>query len=119
MLDYKRIYQVIVNLLTNAIKFTPENGKITIEAHFDEEKSEQIIRVSDTGIGIPKEDLSRIFERLYQVKTDDNYDCKGLGLGLAICKNIIDLHEGTIDVKSTVGEGTTFTVTIPTKQVDK
>jgi len=106
--DVDRIVQVIVNLLDNAIKFTPENGKISIWTRTDEEKV--LIGVSDTGLGIPKDDLDYIFERFY--KSDKAHSNKvGTGLGLSIVKKIMDQHGETILVRSS-SKGTQFIFTL-------
>lgn len=105
--DKHSIYQVITNLLHNAIKFTPRNGMITIKLTRDDRYC--YIRIKDTGIGIPKEDLPNVFERFYRVdKSRELID--GSGIGLTIVKNFVKLNGGTIDVTSTVGKGSTFTV---------
>ena len=97
--------------MTNAIRYTPEGGKITIE--LKEDKSNVVITFTDTGIGIKEEHLSRIFDRFFIADEARTRTKSSTGLGLSIVKKIIELHEGTIMVRSKVGEGTTFTVTIP------
>jgi signal transduction histidine kinase len=111
MFDHNRIIQVLTNLLSNAIKFTPENGKVTLEAV--RQNNEIIITVADTGMGVPKDDLSKIFERFYRVKRPGK-EIQGTGLGLPIVAQIITQHQGRILVDSEVGKGTTFTVYLPT-----
>lgn len=110
--DPERVKQVITNLLGNALKFTPAGAEITIGAkrvssHFIE------IFVSDTGVGIPRDELGRVFEKFYQVKEGVNKKPKGTGLGLAIVAEIVKLHGGAISADSVVGKGTTFRFTIP------
>jgi signal transduction histidine kinase len=105
-IDPERISQVFVNLLTNAINFTPDSGKITIEGKLKEDFIE--ISITDTGIGIAKENLNKIFDKFYQVEKT-----KGTGLGLTISKNIIELHGGKIWAESTIGKGSKFTFSIP------
>ncbi|WP_440895768.1 ATP-binding protein [Amphibacillus sp. Q70] len=112
--DYDRMEQVFTNLIDNAIKHTYENGKITLKVF--KEKSQIVFILSDTGTGIPKEDLPFIFERFYmadKARSKVNKVKKGTGLGLAIAKQIIEAHGGTIGVQSKQGEGTTFKFTIP------
>ncbi len=107
--DATRVQQVVVNLLHNAIKFTPSGGQVTVRTAWQE----GMIRfaVSDTGIGIAAEDLPRIFERFYKV--DRSRATSGTGLGLAIARHLIEAHGGRIWVESEVGKGSTFYFTIP------
>lgn len=109
--DFLRLEQVFTNLLKNASKFTGKNGKIDVTAHT--EGSNAVVRVTDTGIGIKQENLSKIFETYYQEK-DSGAAHVGLGIGLALTQNFIRLHEGIISVKSD-GEntGSTFTIHLP------
>jgi CheY-like chemotaxis protein len=111
------IKQVVVNLLTNAIKFTADGGKVQLGASFDENsKGGGMLRINvkDSGVGIAKEDLDRIFDDFIQVDTPDNESKQiGTGLGLAICKRIVNLYGGTISVESEVGKGSEFKVSIP------
>lgn len=109
-----RIQQMILNLISNSIAYTPEGGKITIS--IKEREHEVDIRVADTGIGISKDDLPRIFERFYRVDKARDRDSGGTGLGLAIVKHLVESHHGTIQVESEEGKGTAFTVTLPKKQ---
>ncbi|MFW6014029.1 MAG: PAS domain S-box protein [Candidatus Nanoarchaeia archaeon] len=106
--------QVITNLLSNAIKFTPKKGIITIEAKKNNDKIKLI--VTDTGRGIKKEHIHKLFDKFYQVDSSMTKEEGGTGLGLVIVKHIVDLHKGKIDVNSKVGKGSTFTVTLPLKQ---
>lgn len=106
--DPQRMGQVFLNLLHNAIKFTPPGGRITITAR--PEGDSVAISVSDTGVGIAPDDLPRIFERFY--KADKARTGSGTGLGLAIVKHIVEAHGGTVRVESALGKGTTFTVTL-------
>jgi signal transduction histidine kinase len=103
--------QVWNNLLHNSIKFTPEGGRITVEAHTGEAGID--CRISDTGIGIPKESQPRIFERFYKVDQSRERSNAGSGLGLAIAKKIVELHRGTIKVESQLGVGTSVIVSLP------
>lgn len=98
-----------INLLTNAIKYTPKGGNITVT--LKKEGKTLNISVADTGKGIAKEDLDRVFDKYYQ--TDKSHSMRGLGLGLSICKRIVQLCGGDISVQSTLGEGSTFTVKLP------
>ena len=109
--DHKRLLQVFINLLDNAIKYTPEGGSITVSAT-SKEKIVQI-DISDTGIGISEKDLPRIFERFYRVDKARSRELGGTGLGLSIVKHIIQAHNGQVWVQSTLGQGSTFSFTIP------
>jgi len=114
--DERRIKQVMLNLIRNAINFTPENGQITISAHKDE--THVHLKVSDTGIGISEEDQKRIFnpfERIHQERIDMSPTAlnKGAGLGLSLVKNIVELHDGSVSIDSTEGKGTNFTISLP------
>jgi len=113
--DEDRLRQILVNLLSNAINYTPEGGSINIV--ISETKEENIlISISDTGIGIPEKDLPRIFERFYRVDKARSRISGGTGLGLSIVKHLVELHKGTITVSSTVGVGTKFTIELPSIQ---
>ncbi len=107
--DRERIEQVLVNLIHNAIKFTPPGGKIAISARLEGKKV--IISVTDTGIGISQDDLPRMFERFY--KTDKSRATGGTGLGLSIAKHIVQAHGGEISVQSQEGKGSTFSFSLP------
>jgi two-component system phosphate regulon sensor histidine kinase PhoR len=108
--DENKIHSMITNLVNNAIKFTPEEGLITVSAKFINE--ELVIKVADNGMGIPKDDLSKIFGRFYRVHRPGK-QIQGTGLGLAIVKEIVIRHDGRIDVESEVDKGSTFTVYLP------
>jgi two-component system phosphate regulon sensor histidine kinase PhoR len=109
--DPFKIEQLLINLLDNAVKYT-EQGEI-IEVRADVEGRSLVLRVRDTGIGIPREDIPRIFERFYVVDKSRSRKSGGTGLGLSIVKHIVLLHGGTIEVDSAQGEGTMFTVRLP------
>jgi signal transduction histidine kinase len=110
-LDASQIERVFINLIGNAVKFTPERGAITIKAH----KNDKLItvEVSDTGIGIPEEDQARLFDEFYRVDNEINQNVKGTGLGLSLAKKIVQAHDGKMWVTSAVGKGTTFHFTLP------
>jgi signal transduction histidine kinase len=113
--DSSQVERVFINLVGNAIKFTPPGGSITINGHINRDRNESIFEVADTGIGITKEDLSKIFDEFYRVDNEINLNVKGTGLGLALAKNIVEAHYGKMWVTSEVGAGTTFHFTIPVK----
>jgi len=113
--DEERLVQVLTNLLINAIKFTPHEGKITIRAAEDIEHVK--ISISDTGIGIPADKLKNIFDRFYQIDGSASRKYGGVGLGLSICKSIIDRHFGTIWAESN-GHGSTFHIVLPKLRYD-
>jgi two-component system phosphate regulon sensor histidine kinase PhoR len=108
MADSERLQQVLNNLIHNAIKFTPPGGRITVTARTGNKVT---IAVSDTGVGIAADDLTRIFERFY--KADRARSGGGTGLGLAIAKHIVQAHGGQIWAESTPGLGATFSFTLP------
>ncbi len=109
--DRNSMEGIFTNLISNAIKYTPEGGKVWV--HLGEEGEFVKVTVSDTGIGIKKEDLSRIFDKFYRVKTVETRQIVGTGLGLSIVKSVVDAHLGSISVESEEGGGTTFTVLLP------
>lgn len=108
--DSFKLEQAFVNLIDNAVKYT-EQGKITLS--LKQRDNQVMIEVEDTGIGIPDEHIPRIFERFYVVDKSRSKRLGGTGLGLSIVKHIVHLHNGTIDVKSTPNQGTTFSITLP------
>ncbi len=111
--DRDDIQRVILNILTNSIKYTPEGGNIKIYVGFV--YSDAYIKIIDNGIGIPEEDLNRIFERFYRVDKARTREMGGTGLGLSIAKEILDKNGGSIDIKSEVNKGTEVVIKIPTK----
>jgi PAS domain S-box-containing protein len=112
-IDPNRIIQVLNNLIGNAIKFTPRGGNITISANLNEASREVLISVKDSGIGIAKEDLPKIFSKFYQVGERTTTDIGGTGIGLSIAKEIVELHGGRIWVESEKNKGTKFTFKLP------
>jgi len=110
-IDPDQIHQVFVNMITNAVQAMPEGGKLTIDTRAKGGFLE--VEVADTGGGIPEESVDKIFDPLFTTKAE------GIGLGLAVCKAIIDRHEGNIEVKNKVGKGTTFNVKLPLNREQK
>ena len=110
-LDLDKFEKIFSNLLSNAFKFTPNNGKIVVRIGKKEKFVE--IKISDTGIGIPQEKISKIFDRFYQVDGSHTREEKGTGIGLALTKELVELHRGKIEVESKEGKGTIFLVKLP------
>jgi len=109
--DHGQINRVLINLLGNALKFTPKQGKIKISAAKVDRWTQ--VDISDTGCGIPPEELDAVFEEFYRVDNPINQEAKGTGLGLSLVKHIVEAHKGKIWVRSSPGAGSTFSFTIP------
>ena len=109
--DRRRLAEVLQNLLDNAMQYTPAGGQVMVSAYAN--GSEVIFTVSDTGIGIPRADQSRIFERFYRVDVARSREVGGTGLGLSIAKHLVEVHGGRIWVESEVGQGSKFHFTVP------
>ncbi len=109
--DTRRIEQVLRNLLSNAVKYSPEGGIITVRGR--KGNGQAIIQVNDEGIGIPAHDLEKIFERFYRVRDARTQSVDGVGVGLAVCRGIVQAHDGEIWAESVPGHGSTFTFTLP------
>jgi heavy metal sensor kinase len=112
--DETRLRQVLYNLLDNAIKYTPEGG--SIEVRLRPEQAKAVMTIHDTGIGISSEHIPRVFDRFYRVDKARSREQGGTGLGLSIARSIVQSHNGQIDVVSRPGEGTTFTIRLPSKE---
>jgi signal transduction histidine kinase len=123
--DPEKIEQILTNIIGNAIKFTPDGGKILITAKFFSQERAGgprhmvAISVRDTGIGIPPEHLDTIFEKFHQVESSIHRSVSGTGLGLAITKGLVEAHQGVIWVESEVGKGSTFTFTLPISESER
>ncbi|MBQ2725172.1 MAG: cell wall metabolism sensor histidine kinase WalK, partial [Clostridia bacterium] len=112
--DRQRIEQVVINIMSNAIKYTPEGGHIDIR--LTRGRGDRILlRVTDNGVGIPEEDMAHLFERFYRVEKSRNQDAGGTGLGLAIAKEITEAHGGRISVESEPGVGTSVLLELPVR----
>jgi signal transduction histidine kinase len=110
--DRDKINQVLMNLIGNAIKFTPAQGRVVVSASRDGKESIQV-SVSDSGPGIPPDEKEKIFDKFYQIAQVGDVKPKGTGLGLAICKALVELHGGRIWVESEKNGGSTFSFTLP------
>jgi signal transduction histidine kinase len=109
--DSQHLLRVMDNLLGNALKFTPAGGQISVSLWRD--GAHAVLEVADTGIGIPHDQLGRVFERFYQVDGSMTRRYGGTGLGLALVKEIVEAHGGQVGVSSVLGQGSTFTVRLP------
>lgn len=112
--DRDAVHQILANLTDNAVRYTRPGGEVSISAANDGDRVS--VRVSDTGIGIPDEELPRIFERFYRVDKARSRESGGTGLGLSIVKHLVEAHAGRIEVRSTLGEGSTFVFTLPSAE---
>ena len=117
--DRDKLEQILTNLVGNAIKFTPEGGEISVSAKPFEEEGLVAISVRDSGLGIPADQLDKIFEKFHQVEDSLRRSITGTGLGLAITKGLVEAQQGKIWVESEVGKGSTFTFTLPMSQGEK
>ena len=109
--DRRALKQVLLNLLANAIKFTPENGKVTLNA--EQEGSRVRFSITDSGIGISEKDIERLAQPFVQVENQFTKSHKGSGLGLAIARSLIEMHGGSLDISSEVSKGTTVSFALP------
>ncbi len=123
--DERRICQALINLLTNAVKFTPEDGTITLEVTFPLVKQElssskTYLRfgIIDTGVGIAPEDIDRLFQPFVQVDSDLNRQYEGTGLGLTLVKRLVELHGGVVTISSQIGVGSCFTIDLPYEEIE-
>jgi len=115
--DPRTVKQILLNLITNAIKFTPEGGVVSVDVNV--KSAGIIVQVSDTGIGIAPEDLKRLAQPFEQVETEKSRQVEGTGLGLALSKSLVELHGGNFRIESVVGEGTTVIFTLPNTPIQK
>jgi signal transduction histidine kinase len=115
LIDPARIEKVVLNLLTNALKYTPAGGAITVRWRSD--AAESVIEVADSGVGIPAQDLPKIFDRFHQVRSNEANQNQGVGIGLALAKELVEHHGGKIEVESELGQGSLFRVRLPNVEV--
>ena len=111
--DADMLYQVVLNLVSNAVKYTPKGGRVTVAADSDNLTRSVHVSVSDTGLGVPPDAVPKLFDKFYRV---ENYKrvAKGTGLGLSLCKHIVEtLHHGQIGVESKLGMGSKFWFSVP------
>lgn len=120
LFDPDKIEKIVFNLLSNAFKFTPDHGRVSVELNLMREADVRMlqIKVSDTGIGIPPDKQEKVFERFYQNEVPMHMVNQGSGIGLAITQEFVKLHEGTIELQSQVGKGSTFIVTLPLPDIN-
>jgi CheY-like chemotaxis protein len=115
--DPRRLKQILINLLNNAVKFTPEKGKVTLEVQADAKESLMRFSVTDTGIGIHPEDIPKLFRPFVQLEGGLSRSYEGSGLGLALVKKMVEMHGGNIEVQSEPGMGSRFTFAVPWGQM--
>ena len=115
--DAQRIQQIIGNLLSNALKFTEAEGQVNLRVRWEQQTA--VFQIEDTGIGIPADQQSRLFETFYQLETGHRRQYQGTGLGLALTKQLVELHGGAITVNSQMGVGSVFTVRLPEQRLDR
>src|SRR5438034_11229899 len=114
-----QIEQILINLIINARQAMPRGGRLTLEVRDNSQTHMAEVRISDTGVGIPPDQLRLIFEPFYTTKEPDEHGHGGTGLGLSVCRQIIEQHHGRIRVESVVGKGSTFTVKLPLRGADE
>jgi signal transduction histidine kinase/DNA-binding response OmpR family regulator len=112
-IDQDKIDKIINNLISNAIKFTPEGGQVQVNSHISADEKSLTLTIADTGIGIPEEKLPKIFDRFYQVDGSVNRKYEGTGIGLALVKELVEVLKGSISLESALGKGTTFMIKLP------
>jgi len=112
--DRQKVKQIVLNLLSNALKFTPA-GSVTVRAHHDPKARQMVIEVIDTGVGIASDDQAKVFEDFRQLDNSPARGYGGTGLGLSICRRLSQMLGGTIEVRSVLGEGSTFMLRLPAR----
>jgi signal transduction histidine kinase len=112
--DYVRLRQVVQNLLDNALKYSPDGGAVQVELEQDDDQA--CIRITDQGIGIPAAALPHLFQGFYRAANVNSHRISGMGIGLYVVNEIVTMHEGTVEVTSDEGVGSTFTLYLPLMQ---
>jgi signal transduction histidine kinase len=115
--DRDSLEQVLLNILNNAVKYSDERKEITVRAYA--KGQEAVIEIEDKGIGIPEEDISKIFDKFYRADARAGYQSAGTGLGLTLAQQIVEAHKGRVDVKSVHGKGSVFSVVLPLAQTQE
>ena len=118
-MDADLIREAITNIMSNAMRYTPEGGWVVVSVERDRPRGEARVSVQDTGIGIAREDIPRVFSRFWRSDASRERVSGGLGVGLALTKEIVDKHKGTISVESELDKGTTFTTHVPLERKDR
>lgn len=113
MVDTARFEQILGNLISNALRYTPEGGEVTLRLRFDSQRAQVVLELIDNGEGIPEDDLERVFERLYRVDPSRSRQAGGSGLGLAITRKLVEAHGGSIFAENRAEGGATFRIEIP------
>ena len=114
--DRDAIEETVVNLLLNAVKYTPAHGTVSVETRTESDTA--VLEISDTGIGVPQAELTRIFDEFYRAGNARQVERNGTGLGLSLARQVVELHDGSISVFSTEGSGATFRVVLPRAMAD-
>lgn len=114
--DSDKIDQILTNLVNNAIKYSPQGGKVTVAGKVCEADQTVVLRVSDQGMGIPRDHIKKVFERFHRVDNRDNREIGGTGIGLFLVKSLSEAHHGVASIESELGKGSTFIVTLPIRQ---
>ena len=114
--DGRKLKQIVVNILSNAVKFTDDGGAVTVKASYDLATG-TVLQITDTGIGIAPEDIPKTLEPFSQVDSELSRKYEGTGLGLPLTKSLVELHGGSLDLQSTLGVGTTVTVRFPAERI--
>ncbi|HUS84653.1 MAG TPA: sensor histidine kinase, partial [Anaerolineales bacterium] len=113
MVDTTRFEQILGNLITNALHYTPDGGEVTLRLRYDSQSSKAVLEVIDSGEGIPPQDLERVFERLYRVDPSRSRQAGGSGLGLAITRKLVEAHDGSIYAENRADGGAIFRIELP------
>ena len=116
--DKEKLSQVVINLLTNAVKYSPDGGSVTISAHHEDENERVVVAVADQGMGIAAEERDRLFNTFHRIRRPETEGIRGTGLGLSIVKGLVVMMRGDVWVESEINKGSKFFFTVPTKRMD-